>query len=368
MTGDEDASDGVCATSPHKIGEWIEKANDRVKDGAGVSTKCIRSSGDGDASLIDPSSSSSSNKSSSTLSIDNRHYHSCNKSCDGIASSVASTERRRRDKCTVASSSSSSSSRPLIFNSDHCMCNLLDNDNGTDDKRNDTIHHQYRNVNNGNNIYDNSGTACTSVYDRASKLIADRILGLTINSKGDLLYLVKWKNYAGADLIDQSTCRSIASLSQLIIDFYQRKAKKLLLHKTRSHQLVQSHQEEEDELQETLHDDDDDDDDTDQAVADQLDNKSTLRAHVTNEMDNDNDALVTTHSVCPSSVHPASSAILAPSTSFISSQTVHETTHEIRAGDGDNNFTGASTCSHGPSPLPHYHEENTSHTVQTPNH
>lgn len=67
----------------------------------------------------------------------------------------------------------------------------------------------------------------------------ERVLGLTMNSKGDLLYLVKWKNFAGADLIDQLTCRSMSTMPELIIDFYQRKAKKLLLEKRNaSHTVV----------------------------------------------------------------------------------------------------------------------------------
>lgn len=54
-------------------------------------------------------------------------------------------------------------------------------------------------------------------FDRG--LIPDKVMGITSNSRNDLLYLVKWKDHGGAELIDSSIVN--IQCPQLVIAFYQ---------------------------------------------------------------------------------------------------------------------------------------------------
>jgi hypothetical protein len=58
-----------------------------------------------------------------------------------------------------------------------------------------------------------------SGFDRG--LIPEKVMGITSNSRNDLLYLVKWKDHGGAELIDSSIVN--IKCPQLVIAFYQSK-------------------------------------------------------------------------------------------------------------------------------------------------
>lgn len=170
------------------------------------------------------SSASSSSSSAVSLSassncpsflIEKVNYDQCNKS--SCCSRCKDHNLSRKD-LTI--------SRPFFL---PCETSLTNNCNNNCSHRHNIDHCNNGAVYNGSN---------SSKLDRGG-LVPERVLGLTMNSKGDLLYLVKWKNFAGADLIDQLTCRSMSTMPELIIDFYQRKAKKLLLEKRNaSHTVV----------------------------------------------------------------------------------------------------------------------------------
>lgn len=56
-------------------------------------------------------------------------------------------------------------------------------------------------------------------FDRG--LIPEKVMGITSNSRNDLLYLIKWKDHGGAELIDSSIVN--IKCPQLVIAFYQSK-------------------------------------------------------------------------------------------------------------------------------------------------
>lgn len=56
-------------------------------------------------------------------------------------------------------------------------------------------------------------------FDRG--LIPEKVMGITSNSRNDLLYLIKWKDHGGAELIDSSIVNN--KCPQLVIAFYQSK-------------------------------------------------------------------------------------------------------------------------------------------------